>query len=255
MLQKCSRLLLVNMVCAVIFTSTVVAGPFNIDLSFTSSFTNFLSETQQSVFTQAENYWEKVISGYQAGIEIESLAITADSFFIDDAYGTLGWAGPTAMERQGGFVFATAGAMTFDSVDVARLYNDGRLLDVVIHEMAHVIGFGTLWKLNDLYIDGSYQYTGAAALAAYQAAYDASATWVPVENDGGPGMEGAHWEEDIFGNELMTGWLDLTNPVGSVTLGSFVDIGYALASVPVPSAFLLLGVGLLGLTGRKRRKA
>lgn len=253
MLQKCCRLLLVNIACAVIFTSTVVAGPFNIDMSFTPSFTSFLSETQQSVFTQAENYWENAISGYQAGIEIGSLGIMVDYSPVDGEYNRLGWGGPTNMEYQGGLALATEGIMTFDSADFERLYIEGRLLDVVIHEMAHVIGFGTLWKLNDLYVNGSYQYTGAAALAAYQAAYDASATWVPVENDGGAGTEGAHWEEDIFGNELMTGWLDLTNPVGSVTLGSFVDIGYVLTSVPAPSAFLLLGVGLLGLTGRRRK--
>jgi hypothetical protein len=36
-------------------------------------------------------------------------------------------------------------------------------------------------------VDGTGQYTSANTLAAYQAECDATATFVPVELDGGPG--------------------------------------------------------------------
>lgn len=250
--------------CAVFSASAALAGPFNIDLSFSGS--SSYTDNQRAVFAQAENYWESVISGYQPGIEINSLAITIDSFDGEES-GSLGYGGPTSLDYQAGYVLATQGYLSLDTLDVSRLYGDGRLYDLIVHELAHVMGFGTLWGSNlmsingawlgnSLYVKGSYQYTGAAALAAYQANYNRLATYVPVENTGTPGdgTIDAHWEEDIFGRELMTGWMNESNFIGAVTLGSFVDIGYVLTPVPVPGALLLFGAGLIGLIGIKRRQ-
>ena len=50
---------------------------------------------------------------------------------------------------------------------------------------------------------------------------------VPVENTGGPGTRDSHWREDVFRNELMTGFIgDSGNPMSGVTIGSLKDLGY-----------------------------
>jgi hypothetical protein len=184
---------------------------------------------------------------------------------------------------QGGYVLATQGVMQFDLADLAALEVNGVLLTVITHEMAHVMGFGTLWEYNSVYVNGSGQYTGANALAAYQAEFDPSATFVPVELGGGPGTANGHWDEvdggvvggddgltgitnswgDDMGFELMTGWLNSTGDqpafISNTTVQSFVDIGYTVsvslpASVPEPATVWLLGIGLAGISLSTRRR-
>jgi hypothetical protein len=146
--------------------------------------------------------------------------------------------------------------MQFDSADLAGLQSSGLLYDVILHEMAHVLGIGTLWSssavgvpgFQELYVSGTGQYTGANALAAWRTEFNQpSATFVPVELGGGAGTANAHWNEvngggsntgfvsNITGRdfrfELMTGWLDGPTYISSVTMGSFQDLGY-IVSVP-----------------------
>ena len=46
---------------------------------------------------------------------------------------------------------------------------------------------------------------------------------------GGPGTRDGHWREEIFANELMTGFLDTgANPLSRVTIGAFEDLGYGV---------------------------
>ena len=88
---------------------------------------------------------------------------------------------------------------------------------VILHEMGHVLGFGTIWSDLSLLADPSLSggtdphFTGAQAIAAFNAiggaTYIASAK-VPVEDMGGEGTADAHWRESVFGNELMTGFVE-----------------------------------------------
>lgn len=226
------------------------ATPFNINVIFGGG----LTPSQQAVFTQAETTWEGLIPGYQTGISIPSLDINASGVAIDGVGGTLGQAGPSWGVFQGGFNISTVGLMEFDSDDVTWLENTGRLLDVILHEMAHVMGFGTLWEWNGVYVSETGQYTGAAALAAYQLEFDPMAAFVPVELDGGAGTANGHWDESWAGgsNALMTGYLGASNAITETTVASFMDIGY----VPEPNTALLVGLGLAGLSLRcgKARK-
>ena len=56
-----------------------------------------------------------------------------------------------------------------------------------------------------------------------------SETSLTIENDGGAGTALAHWEEDIFDNEIMTGWSEsgtAEEPMSEVTVAAFDDYGY-----------------------------
>lgn len=69
------------------------------------------------------------------------LLISATLEFIDGPDRTLAVAGPTSVWTQCP-ITSTAGVMLFDTADVEILENTGNFDTVVLHEMAHVIGFG-----------------------------------------------------------------------------------------------------------------
>ncbi len=241
------------------FASLIHPGSFDVTINFGTG----LSGRQEAVFTQAETFWEDVITGYQPGISVTGPTIRASAPIIDGPGGILGQAGPDEFVSEGGFVLATSGIMQFDSADLANLENIGILLDVIVHEMGHVLGFGTLWTDNGVYVNGSGEYTGANGLAAFQKEFvgQSGATFVPVELGGGPGTANGHWDEnrtlvttggENLANELMTGFLNTPTFVSETTKQSFVDIGFTVAAVPEPSMALPSFIALLMLIRRRR---
>ncbi|MBC8142707.1 MAG: peptidase, partial [Armatimonadetes bacterium] len=197
---------------------------FNIVVNFTSTPT----ASQAAAFASAEATWESLISGYLtpfAQTNFTSLPISASITPIDGVGGTLGSAGPNTAQSDATYIIARSGSMQFDSADTTGLEANGTFDDVILHEMAHVMGFGTLWELNDVVsaarINGEpTEYIGVNALAAWRTEYgQTGATFVPIEQGGGPGTRGGHWAEvtpnvggttDTQGRpltrELMTGF-------------------------------------------------
>ena len=226
-----------------------------------------LTDSQKDVFTQAELFWESQITGYEGDIRFSpALTITANAAANDGVGGVLGSAGPrTGYDNRAynGKLYTATGEMSFDSADIDNLESNGSLFGVIVHEMAHVLGFGTLWTYNGLYVEGSGEYTGEYALAAYQAETDSSASYVPVELEGGEGTADGHWDEGwlLGGSELMTGWLEGVTTLSSVTLAQFRDLGYLVADydvevpdVPSDVPAPLIGGLMLGLFAFGRRK-
>jgi len=127
--------------------------------------------------------------------------------------------------------------MTSDADDLDFVEQNNVLGAVILHEMGHVLGIGSLWGEMGFLADPARggaagadpHFTGAQGLAAFDAA--GGATYldakVPVENTGGPGTVDSHWRESVFDAELMTGFVDLTaNPLSAVTAASLADQGY-----------------------------
>ena len=233
-----------------------------INLSFSGSMT----ATQQQTFVDAAAFWNSAITGYDLTTNIygqyqpHTLTINASIPSLDGIGGTLGSAGPqTATYYDNNpygtptvaLYYTTTGSMQFDSADVPALVANNTFYGVVLHEMAHVIGIGTLWALNSnlvnttypIYTVGSGQYTGPNALAQYRSEFSQpSATYVPVELAGGSGTANAHWNEVDGGvsptgiisvsngmdlqDELMTGWASGNFFLSRTTLGSLDDLGY-----------------------------
>jgi hypothetical protein len=50
-----------------------------------------------------------------------------------------------------------------------------------------------------------------------------------ASGNGGSGTAGSHWDEDTFGNELMTGYINTgENYFTKMSAASFADLGYVL---------------------------
>lgn len=266
-----------------------------IQLNFDASVT----PAQQQVFEDAAAFWNSTITGYDllynnVGVEeAHSLTINVSIPYIDGVGLVLGSAGPEVVKYYDdnplgaptvALWYTLSGSMEFDSADVDAMLANNSLYGVVLHEMAHVIGIGTLWEFNtvngygvDLYTSGSGQYLGPNALAAWQSEFgQAGATHVPVELGGGPGTANGHWNEvDVqagltgitssitgmdFAYELMTGWTDGTFFLSEVTLGGLDDLGYivdyskagVIEYVPEPALAPMLGLAACALLRRRR---
>jgi hypothetical protein len=151
---------------------------------------------------------------------------------IDGPEGILGQAGPCLVRSSSGLPMV--GVMLFDSADLEMLEEAGQLEAVILHEMLHVVGFGTIWSERGL-LSGAMTldpiFTGAAALDAFVnndgTAYQGNA--VPVENTGGTATRDGHWRESVFSHELMTGWISgAAQPLSRTTIASLSDIGYTV---------------------------
>jgi hypothetical protein len=225
------------------------SGGFQITLSMSG-----LTASQQAIFNQAADEWEQVIVGdlpntTYSGQVIDDLLINASAVSIDGVNGVLGQAGPDALRS--GSRLPYHGIMQFDTADLANMQQNGTLLGVVMHEMGHVLGIGTIWSSLGLLSGASTSnptFRGVQATAAYNQLFGTSASGVPVENSGGSGTRDAHWRDSIFRNELMTGWVGPgTNlPMSRVTVASLADIGYtvnmAMADPFTPSSSVIASV-------------
>ena len=208
--------------------ATASAG-FNITIEFKGSWT----QEYYNIFVAAADRLTELIIGELPNVTvyggkggpktIDDILITAELGNIDGLYGVLGQAGPTAV-RTDSSLPATA-TMKFDIADVNAMGLDA-FADVVLHEMAHSLGFGSIWGRLGLVENGLF--VGENALDEYLA-MGGSGSGIPVEQDGGSGTAGSHWDEERFANELMTGYIDEgENYFTAMSAASFEDLGYTI---------------------------
>lgn len=232
----------------------VADGGFRIDLDFESSRNDL-----KRVFERAARRWEQVIVGDLPGAtvdgsSVDDVLIRATVERLDGPGGVLGRAGPTHTRFESGLPLA--GVMKFDADDLDAMLRDGSLEDVILHEMGHVLGLGTLWRVNGLVVGAGTEdprYVGENAVAAAPGAFPGLGS-IPLANTGGAGTREGHWREKDFGAELMTGYLSGNrNPLSAMTIGALEDLGYdvdyAAAEALAPMQLLALSAG----PGRKCR--
>ncbi|MBI2796104.1 MAG: Ig-like domain-containing protein [Gemmatimonadetes bacterium] len=181
---------------------------------------------------------------------------------------TLGSAGPCFV--RGGNGLTLVGGMRLNSDFLLGNLSANQIEDVILHEMGHVLGFGTLWRgiagipalpvlLQNPAPAGTPSFTGTNAVAAFvNVGGPAGAASVPVEACGGGGTVNGHWTEAVFGDELMTGYISAPagqrNPFSQVSIAAMRDMGYSvdlteaapytLAGKPCPA--LLVGAAGTG---------
>lgn len=237
---------------------TGVASNFNIQLRFTGG----LSASQRSVFELAKARWQEIITGDLPSVvidgeEIDDLLIEASGEAIDGAGRVLGQAGPTHVRNDS--QLPCKGVMAFDVADLADMEANGSLVDVIIHEMGHVIGLGTIWHDKGLVTGANTnnpEFIGAQSKSVYATLRgEAQPRNVPLENEGGAGTAEGHWREVSFDNELMTGFIDPgDNPLSRLTIAALQDLGYQVnASAADAYSLPAAGMSLFRLRSPARR--
>ena len=223
-------------------TDDDAAPPALFDLQIV--FSGGLTPSQQAIFTAAELQWESIITGDVPDVVvpgfglIDDLQIDASGVPIDGAGGILGQAGPDFLRP--GSSLPAHGRMQFDTADLASLEASGQLQDTILHEMAHVLGFGTIWSNLGLLLNPASQggnnprFTGVQATQEFNARFGQNAADVPVEAAGGQRTADGHWRDSIFNNELMTGFINTPgpNPLSRITIAQFADLGYQVNLTP-----------------------
>lgn len=217
-------------------------GKFTIELNFTGG----LTDDQKNLFYAAANRWQSIIKEDvpdSGGVDDVSITVNASS--IDGVGGTLGTGGPTTVRSSSPEVTIT-GSMNFDTDDLPTFEADGRLYGVILHEMGHVLGIGTLWSAQGLTstsgADGPV-YNGTQAVAKYNEIFGTNFTSIPIEDSGGGGTALLHPEEGdnartIGGvtappldNEVMTGFAEgvgVDTPLSTISIGFLDDLGYSV---------------------------
>lgn len=108
------------------------------------------------------------------------------------------------------------------------MQSTGAWSNFIEHEIAHVLGFGTMWSRNSL-------HSGLTSDDNYRGQY-AQQEWerlgcsgdLPIETDGGLGTAGGHWDEQCLAGELMTGFTNTDMRLSRITIAAFKDLGYGV---------------------------
>lgn len=268
----------------VVFSATgkATGAGFDIGLRFVAVPT----PSQLQTFSNAAARWESIITGDLPAQPINSTGVpgacgspsvineTVDDVIIfvrleviDGVGQILGSAGPCA-SRAGPSFIPAAGSMRFDTADLANLESAGNFGNVILHEMGHVLGIGTIWGNKGFLINPSSatstldtQFSGPLAITAFNGVGGSTYTQggkVPVENrpdETNPprsfaGTRNSHWRETVLLNELMTGFLNGgSNPLSALTIASLQDLGYVVNSGAADAFFVTTSLRAEGDAG------
>ena len=222
-----------------LFVTAGPSEPFDITLHFDPA----TAPEYRDAFAAASARWQQVVvdgwnpeplvvpAGFMGWIPafdgaVDDVLIAARVVELDGPGGLLGQAGALAKRASSGEPYF--GLMEFDAADLADYAAAGELVDLIVHEMGHVLGIGFNWvgegRVDDLLTNPTYN--GPAANAAW---HELGGTGqVPVEDQGDVGTRAAHWRESTFANELMTGYADSDERLSRVTIGALADRGYGV---------------------------
>ncbi len=232
---------------SVTFSATAIATQFNIEVRFVG---DGGTDRQRLAFTRAATKWRSVIVGQVQQINanapagecrswipaiteiIDDLVIFARIANIDGTNGVLGQASVCYIGNNS--QLPVVGFMEFDAADLPSLETTGVIDDVVLHEMGHVLGVGTLWSFRGLVSGGGGAdptFTGSGARAQFTAAnlQTYGGPIVPVHNEGPAGRRDVHWRSPLFGRELMNPFAQAGGmPLSRITAASLADMGYTV---------------------------
>lgn len=109
-----------------------------------------------------------------------------------------------------------------DPDEIQNILDQNIFLDLMLHEIAHALGFGNLWGPSFYNLVSGSSYIGTNGLQAWR---DLGCTGdLPI------GPFSRHWEENCLGLELMTPTLTFNQNqiLSDITLAAMEDLGYVV---------------------------
>ncbi|MFM7205484.1 MAG: Calx-beta domain-containing protein [Planctomycetaceae bacterium] len=241
---------------------------FRIDIKFVSSALGSVPASVQALARQAARRWTRIITGdlpnvpVAGGAVIDDFELTVQMGLLGGSpngpSGTIANARPTAF-RPGLYGLPYQGETGLDPNDVLNISSPAQqqwVVDVITHELGHALGFASSNPGFQRWIQGS-TWIGANAVREYSTISGSGVTSVPLETGGGAGTAGAHWAEDVFGAELMTGFasdVGTPMPLSKVTAGAFQDLGYTV-SYAAADPYTLPAIRSNGMVSRSSQTA
>lgn len=209
--------------------------------AFTSALTQAVDRLRASIVGDLADIPVLNFDLSRCGLPSASLSETVDDMVIfalvtpiDGVGRVLASAGPCVLRTASRF--PVIGIMRIDSDDVDALATNERLAAVVLHEILHVIGIGTLWRARDMLVGAGGadpRFIGLLAAAECNSSGGLATCAdgrVPVENSGGSGTVDVHWRESSFDAEVMTGFVESNAemPLSAISIASLQDLGYVV---------------------------
>ena len=220
------------------------------------TFTGPVSTTAESQIHEAARRWERILAATnlpevripagrsvcRGAAKLDEARVVKGIWLlvavtdIDGPNGTIAGTGVCSVRR--GSLLPVTSDIILDAADVARHEGTWRFAKVALHEIAHALGFGALWRHHNLLRDSSIDagerldthFLGRLATVAFDAAggHGYSGKKVPVENStGAPGVDDGHWRQSVFHNELMGPFISSRpQPLSAITIQSMADLGY-----------------------------
>ncbi len=232
-----------------------IPGSYDIDVVFADP----ISEPQRAVVHEAVNWWMTILAAVELPDmptrevgrlgcgdvfsdlnigTIDDLIVVVSLREIDGPGGVLAGAQPCGVRAESMLPFL--GVVQVDADDLDLLNADDQR-ELILHEVGHVLGIGSLWErfglLQNPSLGGRGQqdthFSGPLAIAAFDDAGGAGYTEgekVPVENRAGPGSGDVHWRQSVLRTELMTPFASIgrPDPLSAITIQSLADLGYVV---------------------------
>ena len=226
--------------------------PYPIEIQVLTSGMQQYSE----IFSRAAERWSRVIADTQPPANVDGEVIkglrvvvqVGDFGFEDGIY-----AESRTRQRREHNAIPVLGEMKLDRQSLEELAPKGMILDVVSHEIGHLLGFGGRWNSLNL-IEGKStnnpRFKGPNTMREYAKLMGyPDPIQIPIEGEGGTATTECHWRNSIFGNELMTGHIEAPgNRLSLLSIASLEDIGYEVNysaaepySIPTRAEIIALG--------------
>jgi Bacterial Ig-like domain/Leishmanolysin len=229
------------------------------DFDITFALPSNIDPSLEAKIKAAGEFWEKVIVGELPDVgKIDDLQINVSIGNLGNPKELAKTAGDSIKFRTNGDKLPYFANMIVNETTLDGSTPDGQILDTIKHEIGHALGFNKNYLLfaregdlltgvGDVFVNSKVGFTGENALEEYRNfSSDQTATAVPIEFENlypnrvfekkliemvgyirTPEAGIGHWDEKIFGDEIMTPKLN-GRPLflSPVTIGAFEDMGY-----------------------------
>ncbi len=231
------------------FQVEVLNQAFEIELVFV----NDISPSYRKMIEGAVTKWEQILAHtefedylYNRDVDcwghvewigvVDDVRVAVEVVDIEGETGPFGSGGPCWIRRNS---MPIKGLITLNASRMEWMVDEGILEAVMLHELGHVLGVGTIWRNLGFLQNPSRPdcpecdtfFSGALAIEAFNNAGGSTYEGRKVPIESGARLDDFHWRESVMGVELMTPRLrrgdgDYLNRLSAITIQSLADMGY-----------------------------